>query len=263
MSSFRRMLLLKNAQSRLVQRYVYGTSNSYNQVGFSLDGGNSYLTTTAGSDGSWRINFPSNTVITTLAHAFSAEKFAANYNITSISLDHIGDVSACTSTANMFYNCSAMKTVNLQNALFPAVLDMTTMFGGCVALTSCNLSNFNTSHIPLSSEVSGMSNLFYMATTGALAEVYLPEMRVYVSSNLFNGCTNLSHVRSCGTIHQRFKIYQCPLDRESALVLFNALSTTPPATPNINLHPNTYSLLSASDIQIATNKGWNVVNGNS
>ena len=262
MSSFRRTLLLKAAQSRLVQRYVYGTSIAYNQVGMSLDGGNSYLTTTADSSGNWRINIPANTVIITLAHAFSAEKFAANYNITSISLDHIGDVSSCTSTANMFYNCSAMRTVNLQNTLFTTVSNMTTMFGGCLALTSCDLRTFNTSNIPLTGDTTGMSNLFYMATTGVLSEVYLPEMRVYVSSNFFNGCANLSRVRSCGTIHQRFKIYHCPLDRESALVLFNALSTTPPATPNINLHSNTYGLLSAADIQIATNKGWYVVNGN-
>ena len=263
MSNFRRTLLLKASQSMSVQRYVYGTSGGYNQVGISIDGGTSYLTTTADSSGNWRIDIPDNTVIITLAHAFSSEKFSANYNITSISLDNIGDVSSCTSTANMFYNCSTMITVNLQNTQFTRVSDMTAMFGGCIALTSCDLRTFNTSNIPLTIDTTGMSNLFYMSNPGALSEVYLPEMRAYVSSNLFNGCTSLSRVHSCGTIHQRFKIYQCPIDRESALVLFNALSTTPPATPNINLHSTTYGLLSAADIQIATNKGWNVVNGNS
>lgn len=59
-----------------------------------------------------------------------------------------------------------------------------------------------------------------------------------------------------------------PLSRESILSLFNALSnavavTNIGATTSITLNRNSYSLLSSSDIAIATNKGWTILKATS
>ena len=48
---------------------------------------------------------------------------------------------------NMFYNCSSLISLNLDNFNTNNVEDMSYMFSGCSSLTSLNLSNFNTNNV--------------------------------------------------------------------------------------------------------------------
>lgn len=264
--SFRRTLLKKVAVSQIVpiERYVSGTATPNTNVGMSLDGGDDYIRANVDSNGEWRIDIPQGENITTLEGAFSADNFNGNYNLISVDLTHIGSLINCTSMAEMFKGCTALTEVRFANNVnTPNLTNMTAMFNSCTSLRQLDVSMINTSAIPSTSAVTGMSNFLYMYQVGSLEELSLPEIRVYVSSNFFYNCSNLTTIHRCGTIHQRFKIYECPLDRASAIVLLNALSNTPPSTnPNIHFHPDTYQLLNSTDIAIATAKGWNVVSGN-
>ena len=52
-----------------------------------------------------------------------------------------------TNMKNMFYNCSALKSITLTNFNTTKVTDMSYMFNGCSGLTSLNLSSFNTAAV--------------------------------------------------------------------------------------------------------------------
>ena len=54
----------------------------------------------------------------------------------------------------MFYNCSSLTSLNLNNFNTNNVIDMSSMFSNCSSLTDLDLSNFNTSN------VKNMLNLF-------------------------------------------------------------------------------------------------------
>ena len=55
----------------------------------------------------------------------------------------------------MFYECSSLKKLNLNNFNTNNVTNMSCMFYGCSSLKELNLSNFNTNN------VTNMYNMFY------------------------------------------------------------------------------------------------------
>ena len=57
------------------------------------------------------------------------------------------NTSEVTDMSNMFYNCSALTSLDLKNFNTSNVTKMNSMFENCSALTSLNLSNFNTSNV--------------------------------------------------------------------------------------------------------------------
>ena len=88
----------------------------------------------------------------------------------------------------------------------------------------------------------------------------------------FQNCTLLTNVNFTGTSQPCYNNQAYwqhpPLSRESILSLFNALSnavavTNIGASTSITLNRNSYSLLSSSDIAIATNKGWTILQATS
>ena len=88
----------------------------------------------------------------------------------------------------------------------------------------------------------------------------------------FQNCTLLTNVNFTGTSQPCYNNQAYwqhpPLSRESILSLFNALSnavavTNTGASTSITLNRNSYSLLSSSDIAIATNKGWTILQATS
>ena len=92
------------------------------------------------------------------------------------------------------------------------------------------------------------------------------------TSRWFQNCTLLTNVNFTGSSQPCYNNQSYwqhpPLSRESILSLFNALSnavavTNSGAITSIALNRNSYSLLSSSDIAIATNKGWTILKATS
>ena len=89
--------------------------------------------------------------------------------------------------SHMFYRCSALTSLDLSNFNTAKVRDMSHMFYGCSALTSLDLSNFNTAI------VTNMSNMFYDCS--ALSSLDLSNFNTAIvtnMSNMFFDCSALS-----------------------------------------------------------------------
>ncbi len=88
---------------------------------------------------------------------------------------------------NMFDGCSALESLNLTNFNTAEVTNMSYMFKGCSALTSLDLTNFNTA------KVEYMSNMFEGCS--ALTTIYVSDKfvtsQVTYSDDMFNGCKSL------------------------------------------------------------------------
>ena len=88
----------------------------------------------------------------------------------------------------MFDGCSALESLNLTNFNTAEVTDMSYMFKGCSALTSLDLTNFNTA------KVEYMSNMFEGCS--ALTTIYVSDKfvtsQVTYSDDMFNGCKSLN-----------------------------------------------------------------------
>ena len=87
----------------------------------------------------------------------------------------------------MFDGCSALESLNLTNFNTAEVTDMSYMFKGCSALTSLDLTNFNTA------KVKYMRNMFEGCS--ALTTIYVSDKfvtsQVTYSDDMFNGCKSL------------------------------------------------------------------------
>ena len=89
--------------------------------------------------------------------------------------------------SSMFYDCSALKSLDLTNFNTANVTYMYGMFDGCSALESLNLTNFNTA------EVTDMRYMFYDCS--ALTSLDLTNFntaKVKYMSNMFKGCSALT-----------------------------------------------------------------------
>ena len=89
----------------------------------------------------------------------------------------------------MFYDCSALKSLDLTNFNTANVTYMYGMFDGCSALESLNLTNFNTAN------VENMSSMFYDCS--ALKSLDLTNFntaKVEYMSNMFEGCSALTTI---------------------------------------------------------------------
>ena len=88
----------------------------------------------------------------------------------------------------MFDGCSALESLNLTNFNTAEVTDMSYMFKGCSALTSLDLTNFNTA------KVKYMRNMFEGCS--ALTTIYVSDKfvtsQVTYSDDMFNGCKSLN-----------------------------------------------------------------------
>ena len=87
----------------------------------------------------------------------------------------------------MFYDCSALTSLDLTNFNTAKVKYMSNMFKGCSALTSLDLTNFNTA------KVESMENMFNGCS--ALTTIYVSDKfvtsQVTYSDDMFNGCKSL------------------------------------------------------------------------
>ena len=91
----------------------------------------------------------------------------------------------------MFYNCTALTSLDLQHFNTQNVTDMSWMFYNCTALTSLELQHFNTK------KVTDMSSMFYNCT--ALTSLDLQHFntkKVTDMYEMFSGCAALTTINS-------------------------------------------------------------------
>ena len=156
------------------------------------------------------------------------------YNPTLVSVDkiekiyHFPDTSNITSMYQMFKICKALTSIDLSNFNTSSVTDMGSMFGYCYALTTLDLTSFDTS------KVTNMYSMFY-------------------------NCYKLTKVTGVfeGT-KVDLDLHYSPLTNESAMVFINGLANVG-ETKTIKFKSTTYNTLTAEQIAIATSKGWTVI----
>lgn len=104
-----------------------------------------------------------------------------------------GQIDVLKRTSGMFYNCRALTSLDLSGFDTSNVEDMSIMFYGCSALTSLDLSDFDTSNVTY------MSNMFNGCS--ALASLNLSSFdtsNVTSMNYMFNGCSALTSLDLSG-----------------------------------------------------------------
>ena len=88
---------------------------------------------------------------------------------------------------NMFYNCRALKNLNLSNFNTTSLLNMNSMFRNVNKLITLDISNFDTSKVTnmgyLFSGCSSLNKIYYLSK--------LDSPSVNVRTGMFDGCSQL------------------------------------------------------------------------
>ena len=98
-----------------------------------------------------------------------------------------GKISGLTSMGNIFYNCSALTTLDLSGFDTSKVTDMSSMFSGCSSLTSVDLSSFDTSKV---TRMDAMFNSCRPLTSLDLSG--FDTSQVTNMGNMFSNCSGLT-----------------------------------------------------------------------
>lgn len=97
------------------------------------------------------------------------------------------NVQNITSTADMFYGCSSLTTLDLSNFDTSNVTDMGSMFYGCSSLATLNLSNFHTNN------VKSMYNMFSECSSLVTLDLStFDTTNVTSMTDMFSGCSSLA-----------------------------------------------------------------------
>ena len=126
----------------------------------------------------------------------------------------------------MFYDCSALKSLDLTNFNTANVTYMYGMFEGCSALESLNLTNFNTAN------VENMSSMFYDCS--ALKSLDLTNFntaKVEYMNNMFDGCSaleslNLTNFNTAKVEYMNYMFDGCSALESLNLTNFNTAEVT-------------------------------------
>ena len=117
----------------------------------------------------------------------TAELFSGCYSLNRIDGIEYLNTEDVTNMGGMFYDCSSLKEINLNNFNTGQVTNMSRMFQGCSSLTSLNLANFNTS------KVKNMSNMFwYCSSLTSLDLSNFNTGQVTDMASMFDGCSSLT-----------------------------------------------------------------------
>ena len=126
----------------------------------------------------------------------------------------------------MFYDCSALKSLDLTNFNTAKVEYMNSMFDGCSALESLNLTNFNTAN------VENMSSMFYDCS--ALKSLDLTNFntaKVEYMNSMFDGCSaleslNLTNFNTANVENMNYMFDGCSALESLNLTNFNTAEVT-------------------------------------
>ena len=127
---------------------------------------------------------------------------------------------------SMFYNCTALKSLDLTNFNTAKVTNMSYMFNDCSALASLNVSKFNTA------EVKDMDFMFYNCST--LTSLNLSNFnnaKVTTMISMFDGCTkleslDLSNFNTAEVTNMGCMFYNCSALTSLNLSNFNTAKVT-------------------------------------
>jgi surface protein len=203
-------------------------------------------------------------------------------------------IGAATSMNNMFTNCHALQSVPLFNTA--NVTNMSFMFNSCLSLQSVPL--FNTANVTSMEEMFRVCQslqsvpLFNTVNMTSMAEMFrqcisLQSVPLFNTVNvttmfgMFNTCFSLNSIPAlstaaittdftafaitsnslnrCQMVFQRtVSFLNCQLSRDAIVEIFNNLAVVTSATITITGNWGV-TALSASDLLIATSKGWVVI----
>ena len=105
-----------------------------------------------------------------------------------------------TSMSHMFYNCQALKSINVSGFHTGNVKDMSSMFDNCTALKSLDLSKFYTKNVTdMSSMFGNCTNLKTLDVSG------FDTQKVTNMKNMFSGCSNLTTLDLSGFSTRKLK----------------------------------------------------------
>lgn len=196
-------------------------------------------------------------------------------NLTTLDLSNF-DTSSVTDMRNMFSTCNDLKTLDLSNFDTSNVTDMYGMFKYCSDLTSLDLNNFNTSN------VKGMAYMFNGCTNLVDLNISSFDMgKVEAATGFFQYTRNIVNLRFGKNLGKNYQSKQenagkqtldlselTKLTHDSLMSVINNLydlnitySLIGDGTlyrQNLKLGSTNLAKLTAEEIAIATNKGWNV-----
>lgn len=181
------------------------------------------------------------------------------------------DTSNVTTMNGMFVDCYLIETLDLSNFDTSKVTNMSRMFRGCKKLTNVDVSNFDTS------SVTSMDNMFVDCQALTELDISNFDMSNVNSANyMFSGCNKLVNLKFGTNLGKGYKnwsshlnlSYSTNLTHESLMGVINNLYdlnlTYDVAnggtlyTQNLVLGSKNLAKLTAEEIAIATDKGWNV-----
>lgn len=181
-----------------------------------------------------------------------------------------------TTTDHMFYYCDSLRTLDLSNFDTSNVTNMYYMFGQCAVMNNLNVSNFDTS------KVTNMASMFYYCQTIQNLDLSsFDTSNVNSISSIFSACSKLGNLKSFSNLGKGYTLttqnngaYKLDLsackrlDYASLMDVINKLYdlnlTYDVAnggtlyTQSLVLGSSNLAKLTADEIAIATNKGWNV-----
>ena len=152
---------------------------------------------------------------------------------------------AVTTMTNMFNSCYLLQSVPLFNTA--AVTTMTNMFYSCYSLQSVPL--FNTA------AVTTMSYMFYNCYSLQSVPLF-NTAAVTTMASMFYNCFSLQSV-AISPVEVSLSLSGCLLSKNSIIDIFNSLATVAGQTITVSSNWG-YTLLTTTDREIATNKGWTI-----
>ena len=135
------------------------------------------------------------------------------------------DTEKVTHVEYMFYNCSSLKELDLNNFNTTNVTDMHSMFSGCSSLKEIDLKNFNVS------KVKDMGRMFYfcekLITLGFWEN--FNTINVTNMEEMFNNCTSLkkldlNNFNTTNVTNMCFMFYKCSSLTELDISNFNTIN---------------------------------------
>lgn len=178
---------------------------------------------------------------TTAKCSFFTQAFYNSYSLSEI----MGlSFKKCTTADNAFYNCQALTIIDLLET--PQLRSMNYMFYMCIGLKE--IKNLNTSTVITMDGAFGKCK--------CIKSLVLNCQNVTSIAGAFDGCNDLESL-ILTDITVSFSIKNCKLSADSLNTMFNNLGTVLNKTIDITGNHGA----ATCDIIIATQKGWNIVNG--
>ena len=171
--------------------------------------------------------------------------------ITAISFNDCVNTANVTDMGSIFYGCSALESLDLSNFNTSNVTNMASMFDGCTKLTSLNVSNFNTEKV---------TDMSYMFNNGsALASLDLSSFntaKVTTMACMFCYCSNIAELK---LINFDFRNV---IDFDY-MFYYLATNNTESVRVYVYVTQDSYNILKDKDTEINSNYAWFVdENGN-